>query len=107
MNGLNLILGGKSFALLIDCLKYVDCPDFYAVYFRKTVKQLQRTLWPLAKQIFFPYLIYHSGTKKGKFAGKAQIREADKQIIFPSGATIEFAYLDRDQDVETNWQGQS
>lgn len=97
--------GGKSFALLLDCLKYADCPDFYGVYFRKTIKQLERTLWPLAKQLFLPYLIYDSGPKKGKYRGKAAIKEKAMMIVFPSGAKVEFAYLDRDQDCEFNWQG--
>lgn len=41
----------------------------------------------------------------GKFIGKANIREQDMVIRFPTGATIEFSYLDRDSDAETNWQG--
>lgn len=97
--------GGKSYALLMDCLKYIDCPHFYGVYFRKTVKQLERTLWPEAKDMFYDFLIEHSGPRKGKFKGKAQIREKDKKIIFPSGATIEFSYLDNDNDTKENWQG--
>jgi len=97
--------GGKSFALLLDCLKYADCPHFYGVYFRKTVKQLERTLWPLAKTLFLPYLTHQSGKLAGKFIGKAAIKEKQMCIIFPSGAKIEFSYLDRDQDCEHNWQG--
>ena len=97
--------GGKSYALLMDCLKYIDCPYFYGVYFRKTVKQLERTLWPEAKDMFYPFLIEHTGPRKGRFKGKAQIREKDKKIIFPTGATIEFSYLDNDQDCKENWQG--
>lgn len=97
--------GGKSFALLLDCLKYADCPNFYGVYFRKTVKQLERTLWPLAKELFTPYLIHTEGPRKGKFKGKAKIGEKAMIITFPSGAKIEFSYLDRDQDCEFNWQG--
>lgn len=97
--------GGKSYALLMDCLKYIDCPYFYGVYFRKTVKQLERTLWPEAKDMFYPFLIEHTGPKKGKFKGKAQIREKDKIIIFPTGARVEFSYLDSDKDCKENWQG--
>lgn len=97
--------GGKSYALLMDCLKYIDCPHFYGVYFRKTVKQLERTLWPEAKDMFYPFLIEHSGPRKGKFKGKSAIREKDKVIVFPTGARIEFSYLDRDSDCKENWQG--
>lgn len=96
--------GGKSWAILLDCLKYIDCPDFYAVYFRQNMKQMERTLWPNAKSMFFPFLIHHSGPNKGRFKGKAQIRERDKMIIFPSGARAEFTFLDSNT-VELNWQG--
>ena len=93
--------GGKSWSLLADALKYIDCPDFYAVFFRKTVKQLRRTLWKEAKKMYMPLLI----NKNGKFIGKAVIKEQDMIIRFPTGATLEFSYLDRDSTAEMNWQG--
>lgn len=93
--------GGKSWSLLADALKYIDCPYFYAVFFRKTIKQLKRTLWKEAKKMYMPLLI----DKKGKFIGKANIKEQDMIIVFPSGALFEFSYLDRDSDCEQNWQG--
>jgi len=97
--------GGKSWSLLVHALQFVDCPRFYGVFFRKTVKQLERTLWKEAKKIYGPFLRYQSGTKKGKFIGPAAIKEKDKLIIFPSGAMIEFSYLDADTTTEENWQG--
>ena len=97
--------GGKSWSLLVHALQFTDCPNFYAVFFRKTVKQLERTLWKEAKKIYGPFLRYQSGPKKGKFIGAANIKEKDKLIIFPSGAIIEFSYLDSDQTTEENWQG--
>lgn len=93
--------GGKSFALLFDVLKYIDCPEFYGVFFRKTLRQLERTLWKEAKKMYRPFLT----NKKGKFIGKAQIKEQAKKIIFPTGATVEFSYLDSDSTTEENWQG--
>ncbi len=93
--------GGKSWSLLADALKYIDCPDFYAVFFRKTVKQLRRTLWKEAKKMYMPLLI----DSNGKFIGKARVKEQDMIIRFPTGATFEFSYLDRDSDCEQNWQG--
>lgn len=101
----NFIVTHNSHALLMDSLKYIDCPHFYGVYFRKTVKQLERTLWPEAKDMYYPFLIETSGPRKGKFKGKAQIREKDKVIIFPTGAKLEFSYLDSDKDCKENWQG--
>lgn len=97
--------GGKSYALLMDPLKYIDDPYYYGVFFRKTVKQLERSLWPEAKDMYYPFLIETKGPRKGKFKGKAQIREKDKVIIFPSGAKLEFSYLDTDKDAKENWQG--
>ena len=68
------------------------------------MKQIERSLWPLAKELYFPFLIYHSGPKKGQFKGKGQIRERDKVIVFPTGARVEFTYLE-DISVVENWQG--
>jgi len=93
--------GGKSWSLLADALKYIDCPNFYAVFFRKTIKQLRRTLWKEAKKMYMPLLI----NKEGKFVGKANIKEQEMLIVFPTGAMVEFSYLDRDADAEMNWQG--
>ncbi len=93
--------GGKSWSLLADALKYIDCPDFYGVFFRKTVKQLRRSLWKEAKKMYLPLIM----GKDGKFIGKATVKEQDMIIRFPTGATLEFSYLDRDADAEQNWQG--
>lgn len=93
--------GGKSFSLLFDVLKYIDCPDFYGVFFRKTVKQLERTLWKEAKKMYRPFLY----DDNGKLKGRARVKEKDKVIVFPTGATVEFSYLDADNTTETNWQG--
>lgn len=89
----------------MDSLKYTDDPNYYAVYFRKTVKQLERTLWPEAKQMYLPFLVHHDGPRKGRFKGKAKIQEQAHRIIFPSGATIEFTYADTDKSIELNFQG--
>lgn len=51
--------------------------------------------------MYLPLLV----SSDGKFIGKANIKEQDMVIIFPTGATIEFSFLDRDQDAEMNWQG--
>ncbi len=93
--------GGKSWSLLADALKYIDCPDFYAVFFRKTVKQLRRSLWKEAKKMYMPLIL----DENGKFIGKSNLKEQDMIITFPTGATLEFSYLDRDSDAEQNWQG--
>lgn len=83
----------------------MDCPHAYLVFFRNTVKQIERTLWPEAKEMYDPFLKHQSGPNKGKFIGKAQIREKDKVIIFPSGAKVEFSFLDIEAEIKKNWQG--
>ncbi len=92
---------GKSWCLLADALKYIDDPNFYAVFFRKSVKQMRRSLWREAKKLYLPLLI----NEEGKFIGKGRIQEQSMVITFPTGATIEFSYLDRDSDAEVNFQG--
>lgn len=101
-----MVGGGKSFALLLDALKYVGQEATFLAFFRKTVKQLDNTLWPLAKKLYRPFLVYPEGhPKAGKFIGKANIKEAAKTIYFPSGAKLLFTYLDRYVDAENNLQG--
>jgi predicted phage terminase large subunit-like protein len=85
----------------MDALKYVDDPAFYAVFFRRTTKQLERSLWPEAKAMYMPFLI----DKNGKFKGKARIQEQAYRITFPTGAILEFTYMERDKDAELNFQG--
>lgn len=83
---------GKSHALLMDCLQYIDDPDFYAVYFRQNTTQLDGSLWPAAKAMWAPFGI--------------KIQEKEKLITFPSGARIKFSFLelekhaDRHQGIE-------
>ena len=85
----------------MDALKYKDDPDFYAVFFRKTTKQLDRALWPAAKSMYMPFLVDRSG----KFRRKARVQEQDHRITFPSGAILEFTYMDKVKDAELNFQG--
>lgn len=52
-----------------------------------------------------PFLVEQSGPRKGKFIGKANIQESKHLITFPSGARVEFAYMELDKDADLNWQG--
>lgn len=101
----SFVVTHNSHALLLDFLKYKDDPNFYAVYFRKTTKQLERTLWPAAKKLFMPFLMKKDSDGKNKFIGKANIQESKHIITFPSGAKAEFAYMELEKDAEYNWQG--
>tara|TARA_Y100001963_G_scaffold3853_1_gene5063 strand:- start:720 stop:2336 length:1617 start_codon:yes stop_codon:yes gene_type:complete len=85
--------GGKSFAMLVDPLRFMHRSEHRALLLRRSMPELRelidksRELYPKA------------------FPG-AKFREVEKVWKFPSGATLEFGYLDRDADVY-RYQGQS
>lgn len=79
---------GKTNALLMDALKFIDDPNFRAVYFRKNTTQLDGGLWPDAKKLF------------SRFGGVA--REQAHEINFPSGATVKFAYMELEKHAESH-----
>lgn len=78
--------GGKSDALLMAALLYVDVPSYSAILFRRTYADLglEGALIPRSKE-------WLSATP-------ATWNEQRKQWRFPSGATLQFAYLETDQD---------
>lgn len=84
--------GGKSDALLMAALQYVDEPNYAAILFRRTYKDLKLpgALIDRAHQ-------WLDGTD-------AKWSEANKQWKFPSGATLTFAYLASEND-KFNYQG--
>lgn len=77
---------GKTAALLMDSLRFIDDPNYYAVYFRRNTTQLQGGLWPAAKKLY------------SKFGGVPH--EQKLTISFPSGAAIKFAYLELEKHSE-------
>ena len=85
--------GGKSFAMLIDPLRYCHAKAHRALILRRSMPELRelidksRELYPKA------------------FPG-AKFKEVEKLWNFPSGAKIEFGFLERDADVY-RYQGQA
>ena len=85
--------GGKSYAMLVDPLRYAHKKAHRALILRRSMPELRelidksRELYPLA----FP------GCK---------FREVEKLWNFPSGAKVEFGFLERDADVY-RYQGQA
>ena len=83
--------GGKSYAMLIDVLRYCMYEDYRGLIIRRTSPMLKeligvsRSLYPKA----FP------GAKYNK---------SENVWYFPSGATIQFGYLDKPEDLD-NYQG--
>lgn len=84
--------GGKSWALLLDALRYVNNPKFAAVIFRRTYPQIaaQGGLWDKSCEIY-PYF--------GAIANKSNYR-----WHFPSGASVSFGHM-KDERHKLNWQG--
>ena len=78
--------GGKSYAMLVDPLRYAHKKAHRALILRRSMPELRemidksRELYPQA------------------FPG-AKFREVEKLWNFPSGAKIEFGFLERDADV--------
>ena len=85
--------GGKSFAMIVDPLRYCHVKDHRALILRRSMPELRemidksRELYPQA------------------FPG-AKFREVEKLWNFPSGAKVEFGFLERDADVY-RYQGQA
>ncbi|MHA1302899.1 MAG: phage terminase large subunit [Candidatus Heimdallarchaeaceae archaeon] len=82
--------GGKSIALLMAALQYVDVPHYNAIIFRKTFSELElpEALMDVASQWLTPYKL------------KKEVRWSDrkKTWTFPSGAKLTFGYLDTPKD---------
>jgi hypothetical protein len=78
--------GGKSDALLMAALEYVDVPGYAAVLLRKTYVDLARpgALMDRAHKWLGPT--------------SAKWEEKDKRWVFPSGATLSFGYLEVEND---------
>ena len=78
--------GGKSDALLMAALQYVDVPNYAAIIFRKSYTDLQLpgAIMDRAQM----WLMGHD----------AKWNDNDKEFTFPSGATITFGYLDKPKD---------
>ncbi len=83
--------GGKSYAMLVDALRYCQYEDYRALLIRRTS--------PMLKE-----LIGVSRTLYKKAFPGANFNKSENVWYFPSGATIQFGYLDRPEDLE-NYQG--
>ena len=85
--------GGKSFALLVDLLRYCHNPNHRALLLRRTLAELTE-------------LIDSSRKLYAKAFPGAIFKESKSTWHFPSGATALFSYVDKDSDV-TRYQGQA
>jgi len=85
--------GGKSYAMLIDPLRYCHKETHRALLLRRTMPELRD-------------LINHSQRLYSRAFPGAKWREQEKEWRFPSGAKIEFGYAENMTDA-LRYQGQS
>ena len=78
--------GGKSFAMLIDPLRYCHFAEHRALILRRSMPELREIIDKSRE-------LYPKAFKGAKF------KEVEKLWQFPSGAKIEFGFLERDADV--------
>lgn len=83
--------GGKSDALLAEGLKFVDQPGYAGLILRRTFKELALpgAIMARSKEWLAPY----------RKSGEVHWNDDDKTWTFPSGATLTFGYVERDDDV--------
>lgn len=84
--------GGKSYALIFDAIRYAHVPRYRAVIIRRTMPELMELI-ETSKE-FYPKL----------FPG-AKFNTQKNLWRFPSGAIVEFGYLDKAGD-KLRYQGQ-
>lgn len=84
--------GGKTYALLLECLYDVNNKDFGAVIFRRTTKQVtsEGGLWDTATDLYSPL--------------GAKANQNDLALKFPSGAKVTFAHMEHEKN-RLDWQG--
>jgi len=85
--------GGKSYAMLVDPLRYCHKETHRALLLRRTMPELRD-------------LINHSQRLYSRAFPGAKWREQEKEWRFPSGAKIEFGYAENMTDA-LRYQGQS
>lgn len=84
--------GGKTYALLLECLYDIHNPQFGAVIFRRTTKQVtsEGGLWDTATDLYSPL--------------GAKANQVDLSQRFPLGAKVTFAHMEHEKN-RMDWQG--
>lgn len=86
--------GGKTFGLLLEPLRHMKNSDYNATIFRRDYTQVTSPggLWDSSRKIYN----YVKGSKS--------LKTPKLHWVFKSGASVNFAHLNRNEDCE-NWQG--
>lgn len=84
--------GGKSWGLLLEPLRHINNPDFGAVIFRRTTKQVRNEggLWYEAAKLYGPI--------------GCQLKESTLEVIFHTKMRVQFAHLEHESNIY-DWQG--
>ena len=90
--------GGKSVAILLAALQYVNEPGYSALILRRTYKQLSKADSILAKAK--EWLL----GRKDADGRKVHWNGDEHKFTFPSGATLEFGHMDH-EDSKHDYQG--
>ena len=87
---------GKSFLLLLSVLKYIDCPHWRCVIFRRTMPEIKDPggLFDEAIELY--------SALPTKFRPKWSLQ--DLKFTFPSGAIVKLAGMEYDKD-RMRWHG--
>lgn len=86
--------GGKSYAMLIDPLRYFSNGNARALLLRRTMPEVRDLIHK--SKVLYPQA----------FGPRTKWREQEKEWIFPSGARMEFGYCESRDDV-MRYQGQA
>lgn len=86
--------GGKTYALLLEMLRHKDVKNFGAVIFRHNYNQItaQGGLWDASRKLYT------------QVEGAESIKSPKLHWDFTSGARLDFAHIERDEDLDS-WQG--
>jgi hypothetical protein len=90
--------GGKSDALLMAALQYVDRPGYHALLLRRTFPELEGADGLIAKA--------HEWLGRFRESGECLWNEQKHRWTFPSGATIQFGHV-KDENAMYAYQGQA
>jgi len=85
--------GGKTHALLMECVRHSGVKNFGAVIFRRQSVQITNEggLWDSAMAMY-------------PLIGARPVKSPTLCFVFPSGAKVTFAHLNQESDV-LGWQG--
>lgn len=86
--------GGKTYAILMEPLRYINTKGYRAVIFRKNFNQIFASggIWDESQELY------------GDIAGSKSVQTPKFRWSFKNKANIYFDFLGRDADVE-KWQG--